>query len=66
MELTGCPECGAPAAIEERYVLQSTDGPVEHAKVRCVTGHGFFLPVASLEQVRASHDAPHPVSGRVR
>ena len=66
MELTGCPECGAPAAIEERHVLQSTDGPIEHAKVRCVTGHGFFLPVASLERVRASLDAPARVSGRVR
>jgi len=48
MELTSCPECGATASIDERHVLESTDGPVEHAKVRCVTGHGFFMPVAGL------------------
>ncbi len=48
MELTTCPECGAPAHIEQRHVLESTDGPIEHAKIRCVTGHWYFLPVAAL------------------
>jgi hypothetical protein len=54
MELTSCPECGAPATLDERHVLNSTDGPVEHAKVRCVTGHGFFMPVAGLASCRAA------------
>ena len=48
MELTTCPECGEPAIIVERHVLDSTHAPIEHAKVRCVTGHWFFLPVAHL------------------
>ena len=50
MELTTCPECGAPAHIEQRHVLESTDGPIEHAKIRCVTGHWFFLSVTALAE----------------
>ncbi len=48
MDLTTCPECGAPAEIVDRSVLESTDGPMEHARVRCVARHLFYLPVASL------------------
>ncbi|HET8662678.1 MAG TPA: hypothetical protein VFM08_00035 [Nocardioides sp.] len=29
-------------------MLESTDGPIEHARVRCVRRHHFFLPVADL------------------
>jgi hypothetical protein len=66
MELTVCPECGAPAQIEHRHVLESTDGPIEHAKIRCVSGHWFFLPVAALaEAVVRREDSPvRPVSRR--
>ncbi len=53
MELTTCPECGTPAHVEQRDVLESTDGPVEHAKIRCALGHWFFLTVASLEVTAA-------------
>jgi hypothetical protein len=66
MELTSCPECGATAAIEARHVLESTDGPVEHAKVRCVTGHGFFLPVASLDRPAVRLEAARPLPARRR
>ncbi len=48
MDLTTCPECGALAEIRDRHVLQSTDGPIEHARVRCVQRHHFFLPVERL------------------
>lgn len=48
MDFTSCPECEALAEVEWRAVLESTDGPVEHAKVRCVRGHWFLLPVATL------------------
>ena len=43
LELTVCPECGAAAEVIDRFVLQSTYGPVAHAKVRCVTGPWFVL-----------------------
>ena len=33
MDLTTCPECGNAAEIQWRDVFESTDGPVEHAKV---------------------------------
>lgn len=48
MDLTTCPECGAPAEVRDRHVLDSTDGPVEHARIRCVQRHHFFLPVERL------------------
>jgi hypothetical protein len=48
MDMTSCPECGHPAEIQWRDVLESTDGPVEHARVTCVERHHFFLPVAGL------------------
>ncbi len=48
MDTTTCPECGAPAEVEWRAVLESTDGPVEHARVGCVQRHWFLLPVAAL------------------
>jgi len=34
MDMTSCPECGEPAEIVDRHVLESTDGPIEHARVR--------------------------------
>jgi hypothetical protein len=48
MDLTACPECAELAEVQWRAVLDSTDGPVEHAKVRCVQRHWFLLPVAAL------------------
>ena len=50
MDTTTCPECGAPAEVTDRFVLESTDGPIEHAKIRCDRGHWFLLPVASLDR----------------
>ena len=32
MDTTLCPECGALAEVQRRDVMESTDGPVEHAK----------------------------------
>ena len=48
LDLVVCPECAAPAEVVNRFALPSTDGPVEHATVRCVLRHWFMLPVASL------------------
>ncbi len=58
MDLTTCPECGTPAEVVDRHVLESTDGPVEHARVRCVARHLFFLPVASLVTEASGVDRP--------
>ncbi|MBM6399259.1 hypothetical protein [Phycicoccus sonneratiae] len=48
MDTSRCPECGLIAEVLDRVVLESTDGPVEHAHVRCVARHRFWLPVAYL------------------
>ncbi len=50
MDMTVCPECAEPARTLWRAVLESTDGPIEHAKIRCIRGHWFLLPVASLDR----------------
>jgi hypothetical protein len=43
-----CPECGSHAEIESRTPLLSTDGWVEHLKIRCLNRHWFFLPADQL------------------
>lgn len=42
--LVECPECGLPAEIVDRRVVDSTAGPVEHVKTLCVHRHWFLLP----------------------
>ena len=54
LDTTTCPECGALAEVTERAVLESTDGPVEHARVVCVDRHWFLLPTAGLTSVNAA------------
>lgn len=55
MDTTVCPECGELAEVQWRAVLESTDGPIEHAKVLCIDRHWFLLPVAHLSR---GADAP--------
>lgn len=65
LQLTGCPECGAVAQIVRRAVLESTDGPIEHAVVRCAAQHHFTLPTASLDhRTQPTRPAVTPVSPR--
>ena len=54
MQLTRCPECDGPAEIEHRTVLESTHGPIEHVKLRCVQRHWCFVPTSSLDGVPAA------------
>ena len=58
MDTTTCPECGAPAEVTDRFVLESTDGPIEHVRVRCAGMHWFLTATESLARHRA---APAPV-----
>jgi hypothetical protein len=44
LELTNCPDCGLPAEVLDRVALPSTDGSIEHVKVRCITGRWFMTP----------------------
>ena len=42
-EFTSCPdpECGAPGEIVDRWVWESTDGPIEHMLTHCAAGHHY-------------------------
>ncbi len=51
IDIASCPECGRPAEVTDRHVLESTDGPVEHATIVCVSRHRFFMPTAGLERL---------------
>lgn len=62
MDFTICPDCAAIAEIQERRVLESTDGPVEHARVRCLNRHWFLLPVAHLAAAAAARSTWQPVA----
>jgi hypothetical protein len=52
--VVACPECGHPATVVDRAVLESTDGPVEHVRVRCPGGHHFFMPTEGLDRLTAA------------
>ena len=53
----GTVRCGLPAEVEHRYVMTSTDGPLESARIRCPDGHMFNGPVESLTWVKAREPA---------
>ncbi|MGH3941562.1 MAG: hypothetical protein ACRDTG_23620 [Pseudonocardiaceae bacterium] len=38
-----CPMCDLPAIAEDRFHLHSTDGPIEHLRILCISGHGYLL-----------------------
>ena len=48
MDSDGTTRCGLPAAVEHRYTMTSTDGPLESAKIRCPLGHAFNGPVEAF------------------
>jgi hypothetical protein len=45
LDLTPCPDCGLPAEVIDRATLPSTNGPLEHVKTRCITGHWYMTPI---------------------
>ena len=44
----GGARCGLPAEVEARYTMESTDGPLESAMIRCPRGHWFNGPIEFL------------------
>ncbi len=48
MDKSGAVRCGLPAEVEGRYLMRSTDGPLESVRIRCPRGHWFNGPVESL------------------
>ncbi|HEX6359280.1 hypothetical protein [Actinophytocola sp.] len=52
LEIVECPECAAPAEVVDRFMLDSTDGAIEHATVLCVLRHRFTMLVERLVSTR--------------
>jgi hypothetical protein len=48
LDKDGSARCGLPAEVESRYVIASTDGPLESVKIRCPSRHWFNGPIESL------------------
>jgi hypothetical protein len=44
----GTQRCGLPAEVRCRFTMQSTDGPLESAMIRCPAGHYFCGAIESL------------------
>ncbi|HEV2778962.1 MAG TPA: hypothetical protein VGX25_06120 [Actinophytocola sp.] len=42
MTFTSCPDCGEIAEVIDRFVLPSTDGPVEHVRTQCLRRHFYW------------------------
>jgi hypothetical protein len=55
--LVACPECYEPAEVVDQFTLSSTDGPLDHVKVRCAQGHWFALPADSVVEYSAARAA---------
>ena len=59
LDLTACPApgCSSTAQIYDRSTMESTDGPVEHVRVRCLNRHHFLMPAAMLTSPHLAGDA---------
>ena len=48
MDKDGATRCGLPTEVEYRYTMNSTDGPLESAKISCPRRHHFNAPIEYL------------------
>ena len=48
LDQDGAARCGLPAEVSRRFIMRSTDGPMESAMIRCPAGHWFNGPIEFL------------------
>jgi hypothetical protein len=48
LDADGASRCGLPAEVMRRFLMNSTDGPLESAMIRCPSGHFFNGPIEFL------------------
>lgn len=62
VSLFSCPCCGLPAEDVRRFVVDSSDGPIEYFHTYCVQMHRLTLPASSVaERVVADKVAEPPI-----
>jgi hypothetical protein len=44
LRLAACPACGSPAEVEWADEVESTSGPLELVRLRCLERHLFLMP----------------------
>jgi hypothetical protein len=52
--------CGLPAEVICRFTMNSSDGPLDSAKIRCPAGHWFNAPIEFLTWESADSHRPAP------
>jgi hypothetical protein len=48
LDRDGGQRCGLPAEVKCRFIMESTDGPLDSAMIRCPAGHWFTGAIESL------------------
>ena len=48
LDRDGAERCGLPAEVKTRFIMRSTDGPMESAMIQCPAGHYFCGTIESL------------------
>lgn len=51
----GAVRCGLPAEVKSRFMMRSSDGPVESIMIRCPSGHWFNAPIEFLTLKKENH-----------
>jgi len=62
----GAVRCGLPAEVRCRFTMDSTDGPLDSAMIRCPAGHCFSGPIESLTPDCADSRDPGPAGAGSR
>jgi hypothetical protein len=58
LDQEGAVRCGLPTEVRCRFIMCSTDGPLECAMIRCPAGHWFNGPIESLAWDRTDKHDP--------
>ena len=58
----GTVRCGLPTEVRYRFIMRSSDGPLESAMIRCPAGHWFSGPIGSLTWDSQNEHDPGPAA----
>ena len=58
LDQDGAVRCGLPAEVRCRFIMRSTDGPLESAMISCPAGHSFSGPIELLTPAGTDSRAP--------